>query len=170
MPSRRWCLSLLVRDGPGIRPWAVLENMTPSIGKAASTGVTVAKAFAQDVPQHKVRLRRQAVACCPRRRHCPAVPRKPLQRSFDAPTACSSHIATSVATPFGRAPRNWALPCRAMRTCRSRCWPSSPTLAPASNVASHRQPSLSAHASPLWAPPLGQWPLNPAVRTENPVT
>jgi hypothetical protein len=44
-----------VRDGPSFRQWkSVLGNVVTSTGEATPIGITVAEAFAQDVPKHNV--------------------------------------------------------------------------------------------------------------------
>lgn len=64
--------------------------MTPSTGKMAPTGVTVAKAFTEGAP---LRRAKDAGSRAGRHRrcHCPAIPQKPLQRGTDAPTAQQPH-------------------------------------------------------------------------------
>jgi hypothetical protein len=76
-----------VRGGPGFCPRKTkLGNMTPSTGEAAPRSVAVAKAFAQENPQHNVRPGPRDKAHLHSRRR-PTNPHRPIQRANDAPVA-----------------------------------------------------------------------------------
>jgi hypothetical protein len=87
-----------VRGGPGFRPRKTkLGNTTPSTGEAAPRSVAVAKAFAQENPQHNVRPGPRDKAHLHSRRR-PTNPHRPIQRANDAP------VATTVAKQRGPPP------------------------------------------------------------------
>ena len=87
-----------VRNGRGFRPCkTVLGSTTPSTGEAAPRSVAVAKAFAQENPQHNVRPGPRDKAHLHSRRR-PTNPHKPIQRANDA------LVATTVAKQRGPPP------------------------------------------------------------------
>jgi|UniRef100_A0A804LZZ9 hypothetical protein len=88
-----------IRGGPGFRPWKTkLGNTTPSTGEAAPRSVAVAKAFAQENPQHNIRPGPRDKAHLHSRRRRPTNPHRPIQRANDA------SVATTVAKQRGPPP------------------------------------------------------------------
>lgn len=94
-----------VREGPGFHPRKpVLRRVTPSTGKAAPMGVTVAEAFVQEAPSTNARPRPRDTTGYLRHRQCPDIPHKPSQKGIDTPAGYhSSRRATTDTTPSGRA-------------------------------------------------------------------
>ena len=88
----------------GFHPWMkeLERNMMPPTGKAAPTGVTIAKAFTQSSPLAKSSAKKQVPD--PPNTAITAVP-PPYQSSskgINAPAARSSRTAASAATPSNR--------------------------------------------------------------------